>query len=72
MALANAQVQIKSLQTELRKQENLTEELQTLVNDEEEKRKGQAEKHQVDLEKLKKVSFSISTFLFVCSKFYSF
>ncbi|XP_034247960.1 leucine-rich repeat-containing protein 45-like [Thrips palmi] len=53
-ALANAQVQIKSLQTELRKLENTNEELQSLVGDEEEKRKCQAEKHQAELEKLKK------------------
>lgn len=55
VALANAQVQIKSLQNDLRKQENMNEELQGLVSDEEEKRKCQAEKHQADLEKLKKV-----------------
>ncbi|KAK3928470.1 Leucine-rich repeat-containing protein 45 [Frankliniella fusca] len=53
-ALANAQVQIKSLQVELRKQEQMNHELKELMEAEKEGKQFQADKHHADLEKLKK------------------
>lgn len=54
VALASAQVQIKSLQAELRKQEQTNDELQELMKAEREGKKYQADRHQADLERIKK------------------
>lgn len=55
VALANAQVEIKRLHGELRKLEHTYDELKKQFEDEEETKKIVAEKHQNELEKMKKV-----------------
>lgn len=56
VAVANGQVQIKLLQTELRKKELICEEHQNHIKELEDEKRLQAEKYQVDLEKNTKVS----------------
>ncbi|KAJ1527459.1 hypothetical protein ONE63_007434 [Megalurothrips usitatus] len=53
-ALACAQVQIKSLQAELRKQEHLNEDIQMLLKNEEEEKNSIVERHHAELERLRK------------------
>ena len=55
-ALATTQIQIKALQSDLRKKERMFDELQNQLKELEEEKKFQAEKYQADLEKNARVS----------------